>query len=400
MWRKASRYSAVVLIAIAVGAAVAAAVGFLRGETHRAEATYVVTSSDEVLLTEEIDPLVQTLISTFESRRVAEEAVAQGGLSLSGDDLQGGLSMSARPRSALLIGTFDSSDPAVAKAGLDAASAAFLNAVGESRLSGAGRRSSEEQGVSVDVFSAPQVLPDPVSLSPWILAAVGGLMGLLAALGIAVVREASRPRLDSLREAEEVFGPRAIDLTGDDASARAARVLRSSIANLDAAPILIAGPDGTSAARRRFIEAAAGGMREFGWKVRLISSETAGPDGRHPATNGDSSATEVNGSSSDDAAARVDVEALALAPPEIIQSVRTDLETIALTEDVILVDLPFLATSLPRGLTSLAQALIVVVPLGVVSSREAASVAEKVSRLESSIVSDVVIVDSRGPLST
>lgn len=386
-----ARRSLWIIVAAAVlGLFAATIVGTVRGSEYRAEVSYVVTTGEgDVLADAEVQPLVQTLASSFESRRVASEVVDRLALDRSVTEVQEGLAMRSRPQSSLLVGSFQDGDRETAEQILEAASSAFLASAVESGISGS--PTGDGPDVRVELFSPAETLPDPVSRPLWLIAAIGALVGLIVGIGIVALGKAIRPRIDSAADADDVLGAAALDLTGPALRDRAAEALRGILPAGRGGAVVVCSPDSAASERERFVQSAVAGLGSAAWEVALIRADRQAEDPRDDADASDPFFEDLPVSSSLGAGERepgalqsvrpelnLDVGQLALAPPEKVERAREALQDLLLRSDLVVVDAGAAGSRL-QPIGDLTQAVVLVVALGVTTKREASELARELA---------------------
>lgn len=149
--------------------------------------------------------LTQTMTDLIESDVVANKAAE--GLPISGEEVLSHLTVSTKPEASVLTVTYEDTDVQHARLVLEQVGKAFTQLV-DNRLgkSSQGATREGEQVVSAKVFDPAHELPEKVSPKTKRNLVIAGILGLLAGLFLALVRDSLSRRVRSLADAEQAFG--------------------------------------------------------------------------------------------------------------------------------------------------------------------------------------------------
>ncbi|MGC4808291.1 polysaccharide biosynthesis tyrosine autokinase [Micromonospora sp. DT233] len=287
----------VVLVAVMVSLGVAALVTVKTKPRYVASVTYFVTIPNQGVSEAYqgsifMQQRVKSYTDLLQSDRLAQSVVAKAPLGLTAEEVQSRISASTVPDTVLLRGTVTDTDATRALRLTEAVSAQFVELVRAVETPVEGRTAP----IRVEVISGPRVGSSPVSPKPALNLAVGALAGLLAGLGLAVLRT----RLDTrLRDAvglqratgspllgEIPFDPAARDAplivgaAATSARAEAVRKLRTNLRFVDvheparviAVTSALQGEGKTTLSCNLAIA-----LAEAGWRVALVDADLRRP---------------------------------------------------------------------------------------------------------------------------
>ena len=155
-----------------------------------------------------VDPFTQTMADLFKSDVVATKVISDLNLQLTPRDLLSHLAVTTKPQTAVLGVSYDSTDRGSAVVILRQTGSVFARLVSQ-RLGqqAAGRTGATTTGVvSATIFDPAHLEQGRVSPRPSWTLALTVLFALVIGIGLALAREAMKPRIDSRSQAEEWFG--------------------------------------------------------------------------------------------------------------------------------------------------------------------------------------------------
>ncbi|TDC60023.1 polysaccharide biosynthesis tyrosine autokinase [Micromonospora sp. KC207] len=216
----------VVLLSVMVGLAVAALVTVRAQPRYAASVTFFVTTPNQGVTDAYqgsifMQQRVKSYADLLQSDRLAQSVVAKTPLGLTAEEVQARVTAATIPDTVLLRGTVTDTDATRALRLTEALTAQFIELIKSVEAPGEGRAST----VKVEVVSGPRVGSSPVSPNPARNLALGVLAGLLAGIGLAVLRT----RLDTrLRDAATLQRATGSPLLGEipfDPAARTAPLI-------------------------------------------------------------------------------------------------------------------------------------------------------------------------------
>ncbi|WP_320068476.1 polysaccharide biosynthesis tyrosine autokinase [Micromonospora sp. RTGN7] len=222
----------VVLLAVMVSLGVAALVTVQTKPRYVASVTYFVTIPNQGVSEAYqgsifMQQRVKSYTDLLESDRLAQSVVAKTPLGLTAEEVQSRINASTVPDTVLLRGTVTDTDAARALRLTEAVSAQFVELVRAVETPVEGRTAP----IKVEVISGPRVGSTPVSPKPGLNLAIGALVGLLAGLGLAVLRTRLDTRLRDTVGLQRATGSPLLGEIPFDPAARAAPLIVGAAAN-------------------------------------------------------------------------------------------------------------------------------------------------------------------------
>lgn len=147
-----------------------------------------------------VDPFTQTMANLLSSDVVAATVIRDLRLKLTTSQLLSHLAVTTKPESAVLGVSYDSSDPAAAVAILRHTGDVFI-----SRVSPGTATPTRAGNVSARIFDPAHLEPGRVSPTPAKTLGLAALFSLVIGIVLALCRQAVKPRLDGVDQAEEWF---------------------------------------------------------------------------------------------------------------------------------------------------------------------------------------------------
>ncbi|MFT3863145.1 MAG: hypothetical protein QM729_02650 [Solirubrobacterales bacterium] len=206
-----------IVLGITVLAIVVAALWSSRQEAiYAAQMKIVVGQGEDVgvsPLSTNAQSLTQTMTDLLESDVVADKAVKTLPYEVDPETVLSNLSVSTKPEASVLTITYEDPDPKKAKEILAAVGSSFTGLVAK-RLGPSAKEEEEakegeatsEQVVSAKVFDPAHELPEKVSPKTKRNIVIAAVLGLLAGLFLALVRDSLSRRLRTANESELAFG--------------------------------------------------------------------------------------------------------------------------------------------------------------------------------------------------
>jgi capsular exopolysaccharide synthesis family protein len=163
-----------------------------------------------------VEPFVQTMTDLLKSDVVARQVIQDLNLDTSPDDLLDRLEVSTKPDASVLNLTYEDTDRERSRQVLQQIGMVFTDQV-DSRLGGDGSQTPSGTGggqqdqsppVTATIFDPAHTLSGRVSPRPLRTLVIAGLLGLVAGILLALVRDAFANRIRSHREAQDAFGAR------------------------------------------------------------------------------------------------------------------------------------------------------------------------------------------------
>jgi succinoglycan biosynthesis transport protein ExoP len=148
------------------------------------------------------DQFTQTMSDLLQSEVVASRAIRDLHLSMSPQELLSRLHVTTKPDTAVLVVTFDDTDPVRGRTTLARIGTIFTGLVDQSLAT----QDNGNLAVSVKVFNPSHVLPGRVQPKPLRNIAVAGLLGLILGLLAGLVREQFDDTVRTVEDAEQAFG--------------------------------------------------------------------------------------------------------------------------------------------------------------------------------------------------
>ncbi|MFI6164928.1 polysaccharide biosynthesis tyrosine autokinase [Micromonospora haikouensis] len=216
----------VVLLSVMVGLAVAALVTVRTEPRYAASVTFFVTTPNQGVTDAYqgnvfMQQRVKSYADLLQSDRLAQKVVGKTALGLTAEEVQARVSAAAIPDTVLLRGTVTDTDATRALRLTEAITAQFVELVNEVESAGEGRTPP----VKVEVISGPRVGSSPVSPNPARNLALGALGGLLAGIGLALLRTRLDTRLRDSVTLQRATGSPLLGEIPFDAAARTAPLI-------------------------------------------------------------------------------------------------------------------------------------------------------------------------------
>jgi capsular polysaccharide biosynthesis protein len=205
LYLRALRRNVLLLVLLPVAAAGAAyAVTAGQEETYRAELKIVVGQGSGIgpQGNATAEAFNQTMSSLLESEIVARDVARFVGPRLSPEAFRRELRITSRPESSVLDVTWDAANPTFAVGVLQRLSSVFPRLL-DTRLNAA---TTDDGRLTARVFDPPSARAEPISPRPLRSAVVAGVVGLMVALGIALLRDSLRKEPRHSRSVSTVVG--------------------------------------------------------------------------------------------------------------------------------------------------------------------------------------------------
>lgn len=158
-----------------------------------------------------VQPFTQTMTDLLESDVVARQVIARQGLEISPDQLISRMTVTSRPDTSVLKVGYEDTDRARGTRTLGSIGRVFTGLVDERlarKAQPAPRGSAEARSlpVSATIFDPAHALPGRVSPRTGRTLAIATVLGLLAGLGLALLRDSTARRIRRPEEAEAAYG--------------------------------------------------------------------------------------------------------------------------------------------------------------------------------------------------
>jgi receptor protein-tyrosine kinase len=200
------------IVALVTVVAIAAAFAYVRRETpvYSASSTVVVGQGDTLFapgLSVDFQAFTQTISNLLESNVVAQTAIKQLGLHATPTTLLGNLTVSAQPDSAVISVSYHDTNKARAVRILSTLGAIFTQLVDTklARQSSGSSSTPTSQPVSAVIFDPAHGDPGQVSPKTSRSLAIAAVLGLVAGILLAFLRDALSTTIKTEREAEEAY---------------------------------------------------------------------------------------------------------------------------------------------------------------------------------------------------
>jgi Mrp family chromosome partitioning ATPase/capsular polysaccharide biosynthesis protein len=204
----------VIVVAVLLVSLLAAALWIARQDSQYASQMKIVVGQGEALFGPDVsfavEPFTQTMTDLLESDIVARRVIDDLDLDSTPSELLDRLEVTTKPDASVLNLTYEDSDRARSRRVLQQIGQEFTELV-DSRF---GQEEAPANGqaqtapVSATIFDPAHVLPDRVSPKPLRTLAIAGVLGLIAGVLLALVRDAFANRIRSHRDAQDAFGVR------------------------------------------------------------------------------------------------------------------------------------------------------------------------------------------------
>ena len=163
-----------------------------------------------------VQPFVQTMTDLIKSDVVARNVIRDLNLTESPQELLDNLEVTTKPDASVLNLTYRDtsrvrSQRVLQQIGEEFTSlvdSRFAGATSESPSAGGGSQQAQSPPVTATIFDPAHVLPDRVAPRPFRTLVIAGLLGLIAGILLALVRDAFANRIRSHQEAQDAFGAR------------------------------------------------------------------------------------------------------------------------------------------------------------------------------------------------
>ncbi len=206
---RAIRNNAWLVAVVLVGALVfAGIVTSLQERVYRASTSFVVVQPGDTLSRSVIADiaLTQTVAGLAETDIVAAEVVERADLDTTPKKFLENLNVTVRPSASVVDVTFDDPDQEQAKRALTVMSQVFNDLVERDLVARRSTGTTTDNLLEIKTFSAPHVQPDAVSPKPARTLLFAGILGLIAGVLIALLRERLDDRIRDRRDAGAAFG--------------------------------------------------------------------------------------------------------------------------------------------------------------------------------------------------
>jgi capsular exopolysaccharide synthesis family protein len=209
VWKR--RWYALAGFLLAFGAAVAYSVSVPR--VYQSSATLFVGQSQVTLqdvnqglaLADLSSRMVKSYAQILSSRALAERAVAEGALNVTPSQIQAGLNVNPIVDTLILRMTYSANDPDTAQRVATAVADAFVKQIKEIDTPDASK--GGPVAVNVAIVDAPTRPGSPVSPRPKRDAALGGILGIMLGIGLAIGRESLDVSVKNRQDAERLGLP-------------------------------------------------------------------------------------------------------------------------------------------------------------------------------------------------
>jgi Mrp family chromosome partitioning ATPase len=163
-----------------------------------------------------VEPFTQTMTDLLESEVIADRVINELNLDISASTLRSRLEVSTKPDASVLNVTYEDTDRERSRVVLQAIGDTFTELV-DTRLGGEseqaqtpqeGSGETQPQPVTATVFDPAHTLPDRVEPKPVRTMVIAGVLGLIAGILLALVRDAFSNRIRGHSDAQDAFGVR------------------------------------------------------------------------------------------------------------------------------------------------------------------------------------------------
>jgi Mrp family chromosome partitioning ATPase len=205
-----------IVAAVVAVALIAAGLWVARQDSKYASEMKIVVGQGQALFGPDVsfavEPFTQTMTDLLESDVVAQRVIDDLGLDDTPEEVLDRLEVSTKPDASVLNLTYEDTDRERSRRVLQAIGEEFTALV-DTRFGDQGRQSTqgnrdETPPVTATIFDPAHALPDRVSPKPLRTLAIAGVLGLIAGMLLALVRDAFANRIRSHREAQDAFGVR------------------------------------------------------------------------------------------------------------------------------------------------------------------------------------------------
>ncbi|WP_089154165.1 polysaccharide biosynthesis tyrosine autokinase [Micromonospora sp. NBS 11-29] len=220
--RLVRRHWWIVLLTVMLGVGAAALVTVRTAPRYEASVTFFVTTPSRGVTDAFqgglfLQQRVKSYRDLLTSDRLAQSMVADAPLGLTADQVRGRIKTMAKPDTVLLYATVTDTDQARALKITEALAAKFTELVRKVETTPDGQASP----IRIEVVSGPRVTSSPVSPQPVRNLLGGGLAGLLAGAGLAVLRGLADVRMRDAAALQRVTGSPLLGEIPFDANAKA-----------------------------------------------------------------------------------------------------------------------------------------------------------------------------------
>ncbi|MCI4065904.1 polysaccharide biosynthesis tyrosine autokinase [Micromonospora sp. R77] len=222
----------IVLVTLMAALGAAAVVTVRTPPRYVASVTFFVTTPSQGVSTAYqggffVQQRVKSYADLLTSDRLAQSVVAENPLGLTADQVQSRLSTSTQPETVLLRATFTDTDQNRALKTVETLSAKFVDLVQKVETP----PDQKSPLVKLEVVGGPRVTSSPVSPQPTRNLLVGGLLGLLLGLGLAVLRGLIDDRMRDAAALQRATGSPLLGEIPFEAAARSAPLIVGEAAN-------------------------------------------------------------------------------------------------------------------------------------------------------------------------
>ncbi|GAB3842577.1 hypothetical protein GCM10029963_15870 [Micromonospora andamanensis] len=224
--RLVRRHWWIVLVTLMVALGVTALVTVRAQPRYVASVTFFVTTPSQGVTDAYqgglfLQQRVKSYAELLTSDRLAQAAVADSQLGLTAEEVQRRVSTSTETGTVLLRASVTDTDQTRALRVTEALSAKFVELVQKVET----RPDGSPGPIKIEVVSGPRVTPSPVSPQPVRNTAIGALLGLLAGVGLAILRGMADVRLRDAAGLQRVTGSPLLGEIPIDATARTAPLI-------------------------------------------------------------------------------------------------------------------------------------------------------------------------------
>ncbi|PZG18491.1 protein tyrosine kinase [Micromonospora craterilacus] len=224
--RLVRRHWWIVLVTLMVALGVTALVTVRAQPRYVASVTFFVTTPSQGVTDAYqgglfLQQRVKSYAELLTSDRLAQAAVAQGQLGLTAEEIQSRISTSTEAGTVLLRASVTDTDQTRALRVTEALSAKFVELVQKVETKPDGSAGP----IKIEIVSGPRVSPTPVSPQPIRNTAIGALLGLLAGVGLAILRGMADVRLRDAAGLQRVTGSPLLGEIPIDSTARSAPLI-------------------------------------------------------------------------------------------------------------------------------------------------------------------------------